>query len=259
MQINDSKHENLRSSDSVEHPIGEPTRDRSPHLPIHDLVLHRVQTNAVEKGIDLLHELAAEADALPLVPSGGGPDIRLCLPPDNQSVGHKSRRRSSRAVSQGSTSVGISSCCRIRSSSSRRCASLNGRCSISLATSSHSSSTRRTRSSAGSMRKASTICWVSILASPLITTVLPTSSEVHQALKARHARRMVAPSLNQARGRRLGSSCGQCRRLPCPEALSPIREPRGLMEATMPRASSLRCVISATAIFASAATREMSL
>jgi hypothetical protein len=30
------------------------------------------------------------------------------LPPDNQSVGHRSRRISSRAVSQASTSVGVS-------------------------------------------------------------------------------------------------------------------------------------------------------
>ena len=57
MQINDSKHEDRRFVDSVEHTVGKPARDSSPHLSVDDLVLHRVQTNA------------AEADALPFIPS----------------------------------------------------------------------------------------------------------------------------------------------------------------------------------------------
>ena len=179
MQINDSKHQDIRSVDSVEHAVGKPARDSSPHVAVDDLLLHRVQANTIEKGVDLLHESAAEADALPFIPLGGLPDVRLGLPPDNQSVGHRSRRMSSRAVSQASTSLGVSSCCRMRSSSRRRWASLNGRCSSSLATSSQSSSTSRARSSTGSRRKASTICWVSIFTSPLIVRVLPTRVEIH--------------------------------------------------------------------------------
>ena len=108
MQINDSKHKDLRSVDSVEDAVGKPARDSSAHLSVDYLVLHRVQTNAIEKGIDLLHERPAEAYALPFIPSGGLPDVRLGLPPDNQSVSHRSRRISSRAVSQASTSVGFS-------------------------------------------------------------------------------------------------------------------------------------------------------
>jgi hypothetical protein len=44
---------------------------------VDDLVLHRVQTNAIEEGIDLLHEGAAEASALPFVPTGGFSDVPL--------------------------------------------------------------------------------------------------------------------------------------------------------------------------------------
>lgn len=83
MQVNDCKHENLRSVDSVEHSVGKPARDGSPDLSVDDLILHRVQTNAIDKGVDLLHERAAEARTLPFVPSGGFSDVRLRLPPDN--------------------------------------------------------------------------------------------------------------------------------------------------------------------------------
>ena len=65
------------------------------------------QANTVEKDVDLLHERVAQAYALLFVPASRRADVRLGLPPDNQSVGHRSRRMSSRAVSQASTSVGV--------------------------------------------------------------------------------------------------------------------------------------------------------
>lgn len=98
----------ILSVDSVEDAVGKPTRDSSAYLSVDYLVLHRIQTNTIEEGIDLLHERPTETCALSLIPSGGLPNVRLGLPPDNQPVGHRSRRISSRAVSQGSTSVGAS-------------------------------------------------------------------------------------------------------------------------------------------------------
>jgi hypothetical protein len=71
MQINDRKDEDFRSIDPVEHAVGEPAWDSSPHLSVDDLVLHRVEATAIEKTVDLLHECAAEADALAFIPSGG--------------------------------------------------------------------------------------------------------------------------------------------------------------------------------------------
>ena len=73
MQINDSKHEDVLSVDPVEHAVGKSARDSSPHLSVDDLVLHRVQANAIEKGIDLLHERATEADTLAFIPIGRPP------------------------------------------------------------------------------------------------------------------------------------------------------------------------------------------
>ena len=52
MQINDRKHEDIRSIDPVEHAVREPARDSSPHLAMDDLVLHRVEADAIEKGVD---------------------------------------------------------------------------------------------------------------------------------------------------------------------------------------------------------------
>lgn len=87
MQISDSKHEDVRSIDPVEHAVGEPARDSSPNFSMDDLVLHRVEADAIEEGVDLLHEHAAEANALGFIPSGGPSDVRLGLPPDDQAVG----------------------------------------------------------------------------------------------------------------------------------------------------------------------------
>jgi hypothetical protein len=44
---------------------------------VDDLVLHRVQANAIEKGVDLVHERTAEAAALSFIPSGGLPYAAL--------------------------------------------------------------------------------------------------------------------------------------------------------------------------------------
>ncbi len=108
MRVNDRKHQNIRSIDPVEHAVGEPAWDRSPDLAVDDLMLHRVLPDAVEEGIDLVQERTAEALALPLVPPCRFPDIRLRLAPDDQPVRHRSRRRSSRAPPQSSTSAGFS-------------------------------------------------------------------------------------------------------------------------------------------------------
>src|SRR5688500_6391117 len=117
MEINDSKDEDVRSVDSVEDATWQPARDGTPHLSIDDLVLHRVQANAIQKGIDPVHERTAEPRALSFIPSSSLPYVRLGLPPENQPVRHRSRRISSRAVSHASASVGVSLCCRMRSSS----------------------------------------------------------------------------------------------------------------------------------------------
>ena len=110
MQINDRKNEDVESIDPVENAIREPARDCSPYLAIDDLILHRVYADAVEKSVDLLHERTAKARTLPFVPSCRPPNIRFCCTPDGQPVGRKSRRMSSRAVSQVSTSPGRVSC-----------------------------------------------------------------------------------------------------------------------------------------------------
>jgi hypothetical protein len=59
MQINDSKNEDVRSVDSVEDAIWKPARGGAPHLPVDDLVLHRVRANAIQKGIDPMYERTA--------------------------------------------------------------------------------------------------------------------------------------------------------------------------------------------------------
>jgi hypothetical protein len=108
VQVNDSEHDGLEPVESVEDAIGKLARDGSSHLSVDDPVLRWVQANAIENSIDLTYERAAEACALPFIPSGGLSDVRLGLAPDDQPVGHRLRRISSRAVSQASTSVGVS-------------------------------------------------------------------------------------------------------------------------------------------------------
>jgi hypothetical protein len=56
MQINNGKYEHVRPVDSVEDAVWKSARDRSAYLSVDDLVLHRVQTDAIEKDIHLLHE-----------------------------------------------------------------------------------------------------------------------------------------------------------------------------------------------------------
>ena len=71
---------------------------------------HIVEGNDVEKnggdGI-VLRERTTEADALAFVISGRIANVRLCLPPDNEPISHRSRRMSSRAVSQAQRRWGI--------------------------------------------------------------------------------------------------------------------------------------------------------
>lgn len=108
MQMHHRKHENSRSVDSVEETVGEPARDGSSDTAVNDLMLQRVLSNPVEKHVDLVQERTAETTALSFVPAGSLPDVRLRLAPDGQPIRHRSRKRSSRAVSQSSTSAGCS-------------------------------------------------------------------------------------------------------------------------------------------------------
>ena len=106
MQIDDRKHKNGLALNAVEDAMTEPAWNCAPYLAVDDLILHRVQAEAGEKSVDLLHERTAKARALAFVPLCCPPDVRLCRTPDSQPVSHKSRRMSSRTVSHASTSPG---------------------------------------------------------------------------------------------------------------------------------------------------------
>ena len=108
MQMHHRKHENRRSVDTVEKAVGEPAWDGSANAAVNDLMLRRVLPNPVEKHVDLVQERTAETRALSFVPAGRLPDVRLRLAPDGQPIRHRSRRRSSRAAAQSSTSAGFS-------------------------------------------------------------------------------------------------------------------------------------------------------
>jgi len=108
MQMHHRKHENSRSVDTVEKTVGEPAWDGPANAALDDLMLQRVLPNPVEKRVDLVQERTTEARVLSFVPAGRLPDVRLRLAPDDQPIRHRSRRRSSRAASQSSTSAGFS-------------------------------------------------------------------------------------------------------------------------------------------------------
>ena len=94
--------------DAVEHAVGEASRDRTSDLAVDDLILQRIRAHPFESLIDLRHERAAEAWAMPFIPSCGRADICCRLASEDQAIRHRLRRMSSRTESQASTWSGCS-------------------------------------------------------------------------------------------------------------------------------------------------------
>ena len=95
--------------DPVKHGIREASDDNSTRFAVQDLILQGTRGKPGKCAIHFGDELSAKPGPLELIPAGGRVDIGFRRPSDEQPVGHRRRRMSSRADFHGSTSAGCDS------------------------------------------------------------------------------------------------------------------------------------------------------